>query len=224
LGIIEWDGALYNPKGINIPQVKEYFDLHHTLKGFPDADFFPDVQEVFAKPCDILSPAAVERSVNATNAPNFQCKILAEGANGPSTPKGEQVLLDKGVLVLPDLLTNSGGVTVSYFEYVKNLGKIKPGLLTRRFEMRTKSKLIDLILKQQGTTANSVFTKEEVDQAMQGAAEVDLVYSGLEDVICEGVQETKVTAQNRKVSLRIAGYVNALHRIHATTLNGFIGI
>lgn len=224
LGIIEWDGAIYNPKGINIPEVKAYFDQHHTLKGFPGADFFPDVQEVFAKPCDILIPAAVERSVNATNAPHFQCKILAEGANGPSTPKGEQVLLDKGVLVLPDLLTNSGGVTVSYFEYVKNLGKIEPGLLTRRFEMRTKSKLIDLILKKQGATASDVFSKEEVDRAVQGAAEVDLVYSGLEDVICEGVQETKATAQSRKVSLRIAGYVNALHRVHATTLNGFIGI
>jgi len=226
VGIIERSGAIYNPAGIDIPAAKAYIDQHHTLNNFPGAETFLDVQQVFSKPCDILIPAAVERSVNASNAPNFKCKILAEGANGPTTPKGEEILLGKNVLVLPDLLTNAGGVTVSYFEYVKNLGKIKPGLLTRRFEMKIKTKLLELIMKRQGEVGipSHSPTELELAEAAKGANEIDLVTSGLEDVMCEAVEETKRTSQQRKIGLRMAAYVNALHRIHATTLKGAIGV
>mmetsp|Transcript_14377 Transcript_14377/g.2351 ORF Transcript_14377/g.2351 Transcript_14377/m.2351 type:complete len:106 (+) Transcript_14377:968-1285(+) len=98
-------------------------------------------------PCDIVVPAAVERSITASNAPHFQCKIVAEGANGPTTPAGEEELEKKGILVLPDLLMNAGGVTVSYFEYVKNLGHIRPGQLTKRWEAKSKRQFLESIAK-----------------------------------------------------------------------------
>jgi len=137
LGVIERDGAIFNESGISVDEVKKHLIKKGTLKGFPKAQFYEDVQDVFKKPCDVLIPAAVERSITGSNAVNFQCKIVAEGGNGPTTPRGEDVLTAKGVLVLPDLLMNAGGVTVSYFEYVKNLGFIRPGMLTRKLESAT---------------------------------------------------------------------------------------
>lgn len=171
-------------------------------------------------PCDVLIPAATERSITGKNAVNFQCKIVAEGANGPTTPRGEEVLESKGCLVLPDLLMNAGGVTVSYFEYVKNLGHIRPGMLTKRWESVTKKKLLDYVNR-----ISEVSTEDIESQfSTEGASELDLVYSGLEDVMCDAVAETKKTSQELDVNLRIAAFVNALNRISESTMGGNIGI
>mmetsp|Transcript_1791 Transcript_1791/g.1720 ORF Transcript_1791/g.1720 Transcript_1791/m.1720 type:complete len:488 (-) Transcript_1791:34-1497(-) len=209
LGVIERDGAVYNESGISVDEVKKYLIKKGTLKGFPKAQFYEDVQDVFKKPCDVLIPAAVERSITGNNAVNFQCKIVAEGGNGPTTPRGEDVLASKGILVLPDLLMNAGGVTVSYFEYVKNLGFIRPGMLTRKLESTTNKWIIDKVM--QGDTKPS---KGTISKILDGPSEQDLVYSGLEDVMCEAVAETKKTSQEKGISLRLAAYTNSIKRIY----------
>jgi glutamate dehydrogenase (NAD(P)+) len=168
-------------------------------------------------PCDILIPAAVEKSINVHNAPNIQCKIVAEGANGPTTPTGEDILRQKGVLVLPDLLTNAGGVTVSYFEYVTNLEKIRQGQLTSRWEEKSMNALFAYVRK-----ANPGSNEGIPD--IKGARELDLVRSGLEEVMCEAVREVKTTADSLGVSLRVAAYVNSINRILAATMNCTVGI
>lgn len=222
VGIIEHTGSIYNTNGIDIEDAKQYLLKRKSFADYPKGTFTNDSAEVFTMPCDVVVPAAVERSVNATNAPNFQCKIVAEGANGPTTPYAEQELEKKGILVLPDLLMNAGGVTCSYFEYVKNLGHIKPGQLTKRWEAQNKRKFLESIARVRSLN----FQSQNIDwhSALEGANEIDLVYGGLEDVMTEAVKETKETSIKLGVNLRIAAYVNALNRIYESTLGGTVGL
>jgi len=115
-------GAIHNKAGIDIPALNRYVLTtdRKTIVGFPLADAMP-VEQLLITPCDILIPAALERVLTAENAPKVQCKILAEGANGPTTPEADRILHDKGVFIIPDILCNAGGVTVSYFEWVQDL-------------------------------------------------------------------------------------------------------
>ena len=219
IGVLERDGALFNPNGILSDELKKHLIKRGTVKGFGRAEFYSDIEEVFKKPCDVIIPAAKERSITGKNAVNFNCKIVAEGANGPTTPRGEDVLMAKNVLVLPDLLLNAGGVTVSYFEYVKNLGFIKPGQLTRRLESQTNQWILDHVRKDAGGQ-----TEEFIKDIIEGPSEMDLVYSGLEDVMCQATEETKATSKALGVSLRIAVFINAFNKIHSSTLGGAVGV
>mmetsp|Transcript_15460 Transcript_15460/g.15436 ORF Transcript_15460/g.15436 Transcript_15460/m.15436 type:complete len:496 (+) Transcript_15460:27-1514(+) len=225
LGVIEPSGSVFNENGIDVDDLKAFMIQHRTLKGYPKAELVEDGQEVFTRKTDIIIPAAVERSVHGGNAPNFQCKILAEGANGPTTPKGEEALEKKGVLVLPDLLMNAGGVTVSFFEYVKNLGHIKPGLLTKRWQGKRNRSIIEAIATLKGISKEELEAKSaDWKKLAEGASELDLVYSGLEQIMSEAVHETKETSERLGVNLRIAAYVNSLQRIDDATLKGTIGL
>jgi len=159
-----------------------------------------------------LIPAAIEKSVNRFNAERITCKILAEAANGPTTIAGEQILNRKGVLILPDILLNAGGVTCSYFEWLKNLEHVKPGRLVRRWEEKTKRSLLKVISQKTGIP-DAALTEEQT-QLLRGPSELDIVYSGLEEVMCGAVDETRATSAKLKCSLRIAAYVNAIEKIH----------
>lgn len=220
-GILEYNGAIYNEEGIDINDAKVWFSQNGSFVGYPHAQSYDDIQEIITKPCDVLVPAATEQQINLKNAEGIQCKILCEGANGPTTPYAEEILEKKGVLILPDILMNAGGVTVSYFEYAKNLGHISPGKMQKRWESRSKEFIYGVIndeLERMG--------KEPLDHTaeMEGASEKDLVYSGLEQVMCDAIEETHQTAEEKGISLRTAAYVNALLRINATQLGGEIGI
>ena len=219
IGVLERDGAVYNSNGIASDEIKKHLLKRGTVKGFAKAEFFDDIEEVFKKPCDVIIPAAKERSITGKNAVNFNCKMVAEGANGPTTPRGEDVLTAKNVLVLPDLLLNAGGVTVSYFEYVKNLGFIKPGQLTRRLESQTNQWILNNVMK----TPNGI-SDENIKEIIDGPSEIDLVYSGLEDIMCQATEETKVTSKELGVSLRMAVFINAIRKIKSSTIGGVIGV
>ena len=119
IGIIEVDGALFNDKGIDIEALWQYREHNHTLAGFPGADK-ADPAELFVSECDILVPAATENQITSRNAGRIKCRILAEGANGPTTAAADEILADHGVFVIPDILCNAGGVTTSYFEWVQD--------------------------------------------------------------------------------------------------------
>jgi glutamate dehydrogenase (NAD(P)+) len=119
IGIIEVTGSLYNKNGINVQALSEYRQKHGTLAGFPDAEAY-DPAELLVTDCDILIPAATENQITSRNADRIKCKILAEGANGPTTASADEILADKKVFVIPDILCNAGGVTTSYFEWVQD--------------------------------------------------------------------------------------------------------
>jgi glutamate dehydrogenase (NAD(P)+) len=112
-------GGIYNAKGLNIPEVLGYLQANKTLEGYPEADQVGN-KELLEIECDVLAPCATENQITSENAGRIKCKILAEGANGPTTPKADKILHDKGIFVIPDILANAGGVTVSYFEWVQD--------------------------------------------------------------------------------------------------------
>ncbi len=134
IGVAEYDGSIYNPEGINPDELIEFKNKSST-KGVYD---YPQAKErfkdssVISKECDILIPAALEKSINKFNVKSLKCKIIAESANGPTTMEAEKYLNEKGILILPDVLLNAGGVTVSYFEWLKNLEHVRPGTMTRK--------------------------------------------------------------------------------------------
>jgi len=119
IGILEVTGSLYNKNGIDVAALSAYRQKHGTLAGFPGAEA-ADPAELLVTDCDILIPAATENQITSRNAERVKCKILAEGANGPTTASADEILADKGVFVIPDILCNAGGVTTSYFEWVQD--------------------------------------------------------------------------------------------------------
>ncbi len=120
IGVSDISGGLYNPNGLDVSALRAYAQQNKVLKGFPNADAITQ-EELLELPCDILVPAALEEQITAQNAPRIKPRILAEGANGPTTPDADLILRDNGVFVIPDILANAGGVTVSYFEWVQGL-------------------------------------------------------------------------------------------------------
>jgi glutamate dehydrogenase (NAD(P)+) len=119
IGISDVYGGIVNQKGLDIPAVLKYLHANKSLEGYPDADPIGG-KELLEIECDVLAPSATENQITSENADRLRCKILAEGANGPTTPKADKILHDKGVFVIPDILANAGGVTVSYFEWVQD--------------------------------------------------------------------------------------------------------
>ena len=224
LGVIESNSSVYNPNGIDIEDLRSFYLQRRSFVGYPKAEVFKEKNDVFRQKCDVLIPAAIERAINGETARIINCKIVAEGANGPTTPLGEEILEKQKVLVLPDLLMNAGGVTVSYFEYVKNLGHIKPGLLTKRWGAKRNKNIIESISKLKGLDSKEAIMGLKRVEYAEGASELNLVYSGLEQIMTEAVHETKETSQKLGVNLRIAAYVNSLKRIEASTLKGTIGL
>jgi glutamate dehydrogenase (NAD(P)+) len=136
-GVVEWNSAVYNEEGLDLDALENYKIKHKTLDGFPGAresyNQDQNPSDILHKPCDILIPAAIEKSINMYNADKLNCTVLAEAANGPTTVAANRILEKKNVLILPDLVLNAGGVTVSYFEWLKNLEHKELGLLIRRY-------------------------------------------------------------------------------------------
>lgn len=119
MAISDVHGGIYNKNGLNIPEVLKYLNANKTLEGFAEADRVSN-SELLEIECDVLAPCATENQITSENAAKIKCKIMAEGANGPTTPKADKILHDNGVFVIPDILANAGGVTVSYFEWVQD--------------------------------------------------------------------------------------------------------
>lgn len=216
VGIIEYNGAVYNPEGLDIEALHEYRNKTKTLLGFPGAtdEIVDSPIDGLAWECDVLIPAALEKQITKDNAHTIKAKVISEGANGPVTPFAEDILLENGTIVLPDMLLNAGGVTVSYFEWLKNLQHVRFGRMTKKWEEHGKRILLNEVEK--SLPPNERLSDEDRRLVIAGPTEKDLVYSGLEDTMAVAVQETIATAEEYKCTYRTAAFVNAIKKIYQT--------
>lgn len=213
IAVSEFEGAIHSEKGINIAELIKYRKETGSILGFPGTKKMKDRAAALELPCDILVPAALENQIHVRNAANIQAKIVAEAANGPVSSEGEDILLKKGVLIIPDMFINAGGVTVSYFEWLKNLSHMRFGRMEKRFNQQTYENIVNLVIKLTGKTLGD---KERLFVA-RGADEIDLVRSGLEETMVSAYQQIREVYKRKKkiTDLRTAAFVCALDKIAA---------
>ncbi len=211
IGIIEWDGAVVNPKGIDVEALQAHRVERGSITGFAGAKTVKDGLSVLEYECDILVPAALENQIFKENAPRIKAKIVAEGANGPVTAVAEDILNKKGIVVMPDMFVNAGGVVVSYFEWLKNISHVRFGRMDKRFEEGSNTRLVNAL---ENLTGKSL-TLSERNLIARGADEEDLVNSGLEDTMISSYHSImEVFWGNPKVKdLRTAAFVNSINKI-----------
>ncbi len=211
VGLAEYEGAISNQDGLDLELVMAHRRETGSILDFPGATNLPVSQAALELECDILVPAALENQITADNAPRIQARIVAEAANGPTTSEAEQVLAERGVMVIPDTFLNAGGVTVSYFEWLKNLSHVRFGRLQKRQEQAAAQRLLAAVEHLTGRK----FSDRETELATRGADEEDLVNSGLEETMVNAYRQVR-GAQERlkgKVNLRTAALISAIDKI-----------
>ncbi len=211
VGLIEYEGAIYNPKGLDLEKVVQHRKETKSILNFPGATSTPQNAEGLEWECDILVPAALENQITAENVARLKAKIVAEGANGPVTADANEHLLQKGVLIIPDMYLNAGGVTVSYFEWLKNLSHVRFGRMGKRFEESMNKKMLQAVEELTGKK----FPQNIFDQIAHGADEEDLVNSGLEETMISAYnQMNEIRKQHGgKVDLRTAAFISAIDKV-----------
>ncbi len=216
VGISEYDCGLYNPKGIDLEDVIAWRNEHKQLSNYPRAKVIKNMAALEVD-CDILIPAALENQITEENAPRIKAKIIAEGANGPVTPEAENILLKKGVMIVPDMYLNAGGVTVSYFEWLKNLSHVRFGRMDKRFTENTNTQLTNTIEK---LTGKSISPAERL-LITRGPSEIDLVNSGLEETMISAYHDIRNTLKsNKKIpNLRTAAFVTSISKVAESYMN-----
>ena len=211
VGFAESEGAIANPKGLDLEKVMAHRRERKSVLDFPGATNLARRDEALELDCDILIPAALERQITAENAPRVKAKILVEAANGPTTGEADEILAQRGIMVIPDTYINAGGVTVSYFEWVKNLGHVRFGRMQKRFEQGAYSRLLESV---EGLTGRQ-FTADEIERVTRGASEEDLVNSGLEETMVGAYHPIRKEWKERggKVDLRTAAMIVAIDKV-----------
>lgn len=219
VGVSEVEGAIYKADGMDIHDILKFRKETGSILNYPGATSFEkkDRYAVLEFECDILVPAALENQITAENAPRIKAKIIAEAANGPVTSEGEEILLAAGKIILPDVYLNAGGVTVSYFEWLKNLSHMRFGRMEKRFNQNTYANIVELVER---LTGHTISDKEKALIA-RGADEIDLVRSGLEETMITAYgQIREVLKRKKKVNdLRTAAFVNAINKIASDYLS-----
>ena len=211
IGIVERDGAVVNSDGLDIAAFAEHFQAARSAKGFADAAYVEDGRSVLEQPCDILIPAAMEGQITMANAPRIRACVIAEAANGPTTYDADEYLRDHGVFIIPDVYLNSGGVVVSYFEWIKNLSHIRFGRMQRRIDEVRGAQIVSLIEAMMEKPA----PRNLADQLRKGAIELDLVRSGLDDSMRDAYQaiHERFWSTDALPDLRTTAYAYAIEKI-----------
>lgn len=216
VGVIERDGAVVNPAGLAIEHLKAHIGATGGVRDFPGGSFVETGAAVLEADCDILIPAAMESTINLGNADRIRAPLIIEAANGPITAGADDILRAKGTVIIPDLYANAGGVTVSYFEWVKNLSHIRFGRMQRRQEEAQHDLLVrelERVAKASGMGAGLSQTFK--DQYVRGAGELELVRSGLDDTMRTAYQSMREVWNSRAdvPDLRIAAYLVSIGRV-----------
>jgi glutamate dehydrogenase (NAD(P)+) len=219
VAVIERDGAVTNPDGIAIEFLKAHIRATGGVRDFPGGAYVEDGAAILEAECDILVPAAMESVINLSNADRVRAPLIIEAANGPITAGADDILRAKGTVIIPDLYANAGGVTVSYFEWVKNLSHIRFGRMQRRQEEVQQALLVgelDRLLRETGTGLG-LSEKFKADY-IHGAGELELVRSGLDDTMRTAYQSMREVWHGRKgvEDLRVAAYLVSIGRVAAS--------
>jgi glutamate dehydrogenase (NAD(P)+) len=211
VAIAEREGAITNPRGLDEDEVFQHRKQTGSILGFPGATNLPDTAAALELDCDVLIPAALEGVFTADNAPRIKARIILEGANGPTTPAADPIFREKGTMVIPDIYCNAGGVTVSYFEWLKNLSHVRFGRMSKRHEQANELTMLKAI----ETATGKRFTEAERAAIAKGPDEADLVNSGLEETMISAFQDLLDTRRRHRgvPDLRIAAFVNAIHKV-----------
>ncbi len=214
VGLAEYEGAIASPDGLDLESVMCHRKETGSILGYPGAVDIPRSAEALELDCDILVPAALENQITDENAPRIKAHIVAEAANGPTTAAADAILRDAGKLVIPGSFLNAGGVTVSYFEWIKNLSHMRFGRMQKRFEEGAYQRLLGAIESSTG----KVFSERERDDFSRGASEADLVNSGLEETMCLAYRHVVETREKYagKADLRSAALITAIDKIAAS--------
>jgi glutamate dehydrogenase (NAD(P)+) len=216
VGLSEREGAVYRAEGLDVDAVVKHQKQTGSILNFPGARNITPTNAALELECDILIPAALENQITVANAPRIKAKILAEAANGPTTAEAEKILLERGVFIIPDVYLNAGGVTVSYFEWVKNLSHVRFGRVGKRFEEAAFDRMLTAIEKATGR----FFSVDERHKIAHGADEIDLVNSGLEETMINAYHQIRelMKRETRLKDLRTAAFLNALQKVATTYL------
>jgi glutamate dehydrogenase (NAD(P)+) len=211
VAIAEFEGAIYNEAGLNEEEVFQHRKKTGSILNFPGAKNIEQSADALELDCDILIPAALENVIDKNNAPKIKAKIIGEAANGPLTPEADEILASRGVLVIPDMYLNAGGVTVSYFEWLKNLSHVRYGRLEKRF---TENANIHILKQIEDLTGKKVSDAEKLIIA-HGPDEIDLVHSGLEETMITATREImEIWKANPAIpDMRSAAYVCAINKV-----------
>lgn len=211
IGVAEYEGAIVNQHGLDIEAVMKHRKETGSILDFPGAKNLAHRNDALELECDILIPAALENQITEENAPRVRARIVAEAANGPTTAAAEQILEQKNVLVIPDIYLNAGGVTVSYFEWLKNLFHVRFGRMGKRFEQRNLENVLGII----ETATGKKLSKEQRKLVARGADEIDIVNSGLEETMIVSYREIhQIWKSDPKVQrLRTAAFIGAINKI-----------
>ena len=209
--ISEHDGAVYNANGLNEEDLFNFKKANGTILNFPGTTNLAKNTDALELECDILIPAALENVINAENAPRVKAKIIGEAANGPCTPEADEIFIQRGILCVPDMYLNAGGVTVSYFEWLKNLSHVRYGRMEKRFTENLNTHILSQIEELSGKQVND----RERAFIMHGPEEQDLVHSGLEETMITATREIMDIWKSHPgiPDMRTAAYVSAINKV-----------
>jgi glutamate dehydrogenase (NAD(P)+) len=211
IAIAELEGAIHDPNGLDVMKLVKHRKDTGSILNFPGATNIAISAAALELECDILIPAALENQITEENAPRIKAKIIGEAANGPVTPQAEEILLENGCLIIPDMYLNAGGVTVSYFEWLKNLSHVRFGRMQKRADESTYNNIIGTVERLTGRQLG----EKERGLITRGADEIDIVNSGLEETMIEAYRQIREVAKKHKdmKSMRTAAFVVAIQKI-----------
>ncbi|HLP93401.1 MAG: Glu/Leu/Phe/Val dehydrogenase [Chitinophagales bacterium] len=211
IGVSEREGSIHDPNGIDVEKLLAFRKETGSIIGFPGTKHIGDALAALELDCDILVPAALENQITAENAPRIKAKVIAEAANGPITADADPILIAKGTIILPDFYINAGGVTVSYFEWLKNLSHHRFGRLENRFQHGAFNRIVSKVEEMTGKTISD----RDRELLTRGGTEVDLVNSGLEDTMITAYSQIKETFRQHPdiKDIRTAAFVCSLKKI-----------
>jgi len=211
IALAEYEGAIFNANGLNEEEVFQHRKKTGSILNFPGATNLAKSSDALELECDILIPAALENVINGDNAARVKAKIVGEAANGPCTPEADEEFTRRGILCVPDMYLNAGGVTVSYFEWLKNLSHVRYGRLEKRFAENLNGHILGQIEELSGKTVS----QKERDFILHGPEEEDLVHSGLEETMISATREImKIWLDNPAIpDMRTAAYVSAINKV-----------
>ena len=209
IGLAEREGAITSQSGLDVEKVLQHRQETGSILKYPGATDVANSADALEMDCDVLVPAALENVITGENVDRIKAKIIVEGANGPVTADASEKLLSRGVLLVPDLYTNAGGVTVSYFEWVKNLSHMRFGRMEKRFQEHTNEQILAAVEQLTGKK----MTESARRRAAEAAGEEELVNSGLEETMVAAYSELRAIQNEESVDLRTAAFMNAIGKV-----------